>query len=388
MLWPHRSVRGSDFAMLIATDTRTHFSVCTTKRWLSSIGRWHGGKPITQKYIYGILTNPVFIGKITLTRGEETEVYDGRHVPIVDRKAWDHAHRFIEKRDRASCHRWLHPHLLKGKLRTDDGHAMSPTSTHRPLTKKGDTKQKRLVRYYISQKAIKHGFKSCPIKSINAEHLDDLVRGVVLYHLNHETLGDQTAETRDHWIRTAIDSVALATDRLTVRLDTDQLVVLNDQEFKEESDEVSTRPTCLYKPAVKECGQWIDLVIKIQIKKLDGRRMLLSPDGHDLVIPARPEPKQHIVDAISLAYRWHDELVKNGQHISDYSAKNSIARTRILKLLPLVNLCPDVLRHALVGTLASSITLDDLLEAAKTLDWQHQSEMLGLNHAATLAATA
>jgi len=32
--------------------------------------------------------------------------------------------------------------------------------------------------------------------------------------------------------------------------------------------------------------------------------------------------------------------------------------------------------------------LDDLLEAAKTLDWQHQSDMLGLNYAATLAATA
>ncbi|MEO0632045.1 MAG: recombinase family protein, partial [Planctomycetota bacterium] len=167
----------------------------TTKHWVSSTGREHGGKPLSQKYVHGILTNPVYIGKITHARDGKTEVYDGRHEPIVDQVVWDHAHQLIGHRDTKSLHRWTHPHLLKGKLRTSDGFAVSPTSTHRPLTKRGSTArgrgQKRLVRYYVSQKALKHGFKSCRIKSINAEHLDDLVRAMVLDQLADERLNEQ-----------------------------------------------------------------------------------------------------------------------------------------------------------------------------------------------------
>lgn len=159
-----------------------------TKRWTSKNGTVRGGKPISQKYIHSILINQLFIGKITHTRGGRTDIYDGLHKPIIDQTTWDAAQKLMTKQDRKSLHRWTHPHLLKGKLRTVDGFAMSPSSTHRPLTKKSETKQKRHVRYYISQKAIKHGFKNCPIKTINAEHLDELVRGLVLGQLDHTDL--------------------------------------------------------------------------------------------------------------------------------------------------------------------------------------------------------
>jgi len=86
-------------------------------------------------------------------------------------------------------HRWVLPYLLKGKLRTHTGHAMSPTSVHRPAKKNGVTEAntskdkpmntKRLVPYYVSQLAIKEGYKNCEIKSLNAQRLDQLVRGLV-----------------------------------------------------------------------------------------------------------------------------------------------------------------------------------------------------------------
>ena len=113
--------------------------------------------------------------------------------------------------------------------------------------------------------------------------------------------------------------------------------------------------------------------------------MLLSPEGEDLVIPSKPEPKQHIVEAIGLAYRWHDELASSGEHIKPFSERRRIARTRMLKLLPLVNLGPEVLRHSLTGTLPPRVTLDDLLEAAKDLDWSRQARSLGLKPAAATA---
>ncbi|MEN1704658.1 MAG: recombinase family protein [Planctomycetota bacterium] len=354
----------------------------TTKRWVSSSGRVHGGKPLTRKYIHQVLTNPTYIGKVTHTRNGETFVYDGRHEPIIDQSIWDRAHQLVNTKDRSTLHRWAHPHLLKGKLRTAEGFAISPTSTHRPLTKRGSTKngigQKRIVRYYVSQKAIKHGFKICPIKSINAEHLDDLVRGVVLDHLGQSPLDAQQPEIRDHWLREVIRRVTLSEARLTIDLDVEEIKKVRSHDFGVESEPAPAHSVCFRQPEIEDRGEIMRLSLDIRIKKVDGRRLLLSPDGEDLVLPSEPEPKRHLVDAIGLAYRWHDDLVRTGQTTRDYAKSIGISRTRIFKLCPLVNLGPEVLRAVLTGSLPQRITLDDLLAAAGSLDWRRQTEHLGI----------
>lgn len=351
----------------------------TTKHWTSKGGRMHGGKPLTAKYIHTILTNRIYIGKITHTRNGKTDVYEGLHQPIIDQKSWDKVHRIMKRQEKSKLHRWTHPHLLKGLLRTHEGFAMSPTSTHRPLSKHRGIKQKRQVHYYISQKAVKHGFKSCQIKTINAEHLDELIRGVVLTFVNNDGLLQQSKSIRDRWIRRVIDEVILAPDSVAVSLGQIELEQLRKYEFKTHAADAPPYPTSLYAPETEETGRVIRLRLCIQIKKLDGRRLLLSPDGHDLIIPSTPEPRQHIVDAIGLAYRWHDDLIQCGMQIRAYAKERGIARSRIMQLLPLIHLGPKVLSHALSGTLPSTITLDDLLIAAKQLDWAKQTDELGLS---------
>ncbi|MGJ8636014.1 MAG: recombinase family protein [Phycisphaerales bacterium] len=353
----------------------------TTKLWTSKSGTVRGGRPLSQKYIHGVLTNQLYIGKITHTRGDHTEIYEGLHEAIIDQATWDTAQDLMTKQDRKNLHRWTHPHLLKGKLRTSDGFAMSPTSTQRPLTKKNETNQKRLVRYYISQKAIKHSFKNCPIKTINAEHLDELVRGLVLGYLAQTDLDQQSTEVRDRWIRKIIHEVALAPDSITVQLDTKKIEQIQRHTFKSPPKEIPSRPVCLRRPEVDDRGEHIELKLQLQIKKLDGRRLLLSPNGHDLIIPSKPEPKQHIVDAIGLAYRWQDQIIQSKLYIEAFAESQGVSRTRVRKLLPLTRLGPDVLRRALTGTLPSSITLDDLLVASKQLDWTRQATELGINEA-------
>lgn len=360
-----------------------------TKQWVSSTDRVHGGKPLTQKYIHGVLTNPSYIGKVTHTRNGETTIYDGRHESIIDRDTWDRAQRLINTTDRNTLHRWSQPHLLKGKLRTGDGYAISPSSTHRPLTKRGATSkgrsQKRLVRYYVSQKAIKHGFKACPIKSVNAEHLDDLVRGVVLGYLDCQPLNAQQSEIRDHWIRKLIQHVVLTENRLSIQIDKKQFEAVRSHDFAPAAEPFQQHPHCLRAPKCEDGDSTIRLTLDIQFKKIDGRRLLLSPDGYDLAIPSRPEPKQHIVEAIGLAYRWHAELTSSGEHIKPFTESRGIARSRMMTVLPLINLGPEILRHALTGTLAPSVTLDDLVEASKHLDWTRQASLLGLGRATSNA---
>ncbi|MAO22305.1 MAG: hypothetical protein CMJ35_14215 [Phycisphaerae bacterium] len=352
-----------------------------TKRWTSKSGRVHGGKPLTTKYVHGILNNQLYIGKITHTRNGKTDVYEGLHQLIIDQETWDAAQQIMKKQEKSKLHRWTHPHLLKGKLRTSDGFAMSPSSTHRPLTKRSETKQKRLVRYYISQKAIKRGFKSCPIKTINAEHLDELIRGLVLSYLNHDEVLQQPQSVRDRWIRRVIESVTLDTDQVIVSLLSEQIDRLRSHKFTAGPAEVSAYPSCLHTPEVEECGNTISLTLRIQIKKLDGRRLLLSPDGSDLIIPSNPVPQQHIVDAIGQAYRWHNELIRSGTTIRAYAEQHQIARSRMIELLPLTQLGPEPLHHALAGKLPSTITLDDLISASKRLDWDLQASELGIRSA-------
>ncbi len=68
--------------------------------------------------------------------------------------------------------------------------------------------------------------------------------------------------------------------------------------------------TCLYQPEIQRRGQQVTLTLKIQIKKLDHKRILVAPDGHDLFMPENSDPKDHIVQAIGQAYHWL-ELIEN-----------------------------------------------------------------------------
>ena len=259
---------------------------------------------------------------------------------------------------------------------------VSPSSTQHPLTKRGETRQKRLVPYYVSQRAITLGFDACPLKSVNAEHLDDLIRAVVLDHLAIDTLIAQASELRDHWLRELIVGVVLEPGSVTIRLREAAIGRVSKHKFNALPQDVPNRPTCRRVPEVTEEAGLRVLTLPVQIKKHDGRRVILDPEGRDLVFPDRPEPTPHIVDAIGLAYRWHDELLKTGESIRQFAARTGIARTKILRLLPLTQLGPEPLKHALRGTLAPSITLEDLLRAADELDWSRQARALGIERRA------
>lgn len=87
------------------------------------------------------------------------------------------------------------------------------------------------------------------------------------------------------------------------------------------------------------------------------------------------------MDAIGLAYRWQDQIIQSKLYIEAFAETQGVSRTRVRKLLPLTRLGPDVLHHALTGTLSSSITLDDLLVASKQLDWTRQATELRINEA-------
>lgn len=260
---------------------------------------------------------------------------------------------------------------------------MSPSAMHRPTSGGGGKGQKRLIRYYVSQKAMRQGYKNCVVKTINANYLDDLVRALVLDYLDRESLSHlryRDPHIRDHWVREMIGRVVLAVDQITIELNAEGIEACKNFDWPDiDKKQKATSSRCLYKPAVKHRRQLVILTLTIQIKRLDGKRMLLSPSGQDLFMPADPQPKDHIVQAIGNAYRWRDLLMESELTIKQLASQEGTSESRVHKYLALINLGPDILTNALAGTLLPSLTLANLINAARYLDWQTQRVCLNLD---------
>ncbi len=428
-----------ELGSLIKLAQRLNAAGHRTRTWTSSRGVSHGGRPLTPHFIYGVLSNPVYIGQITHKRRRATslpgnesagtprrggappsgaasgqDAYPGLHQPIIDRALWERVHDRIAKVQRAARQIWTHTHLLKGILRTMEGFAMSPSSVQRPIDDTSNAHAraarsecparstggtagtpKRLVRYYVSQKAIKQGYASCPIRSVNAEHLDNLVRAVVMEHVRRKhslDLGTLETSERDRHLRDVIHSVTIAPDALTIDLDHEQIAHVKaalavkavaargDHTPAQSSPSQTPRPPCTppcpFTPEVQDQGGTTRLALRIQIQRLDGRRVIVGPDGQDLTPSlrdrTRPEPREHIVHAIGLAYAWREELLRTGDPIDALARRWNTAPGRIHKLLPLTHLGPDLLARALHGRLPADACLEDLLAAAQNPDWSAQ----------------
>ena len=109
-------------------------------------GNATGGGLISRGHLYKILSNPIYLGRLT----HKGQVHDGLHDPIVDQETWDRVQRLLAEhaqRTTASCQN--SDALLAGKLFDDRGNRMSPSHA---------AKGGRRWRYYVSQ-AILQGRK-------------------------------------------------------------------------------------------------------------------------------------------------------------------------------------------------------------------------------------
>lgn len=378
----------------------------TTRRWTSSKKRDHGGHPWTTAIVNRILTNPTYIGKIAHTRGSHlpkgkdrgpTEVWPGLHEPIIDEQTWQRVReRMDDEKARKRMH-WPGTHLVKGKIFTSEGHRLTPGSSA-PRRPGGRVDR---IAYYVSMKAMRHGYASCPIRCINAGRIDDLVRAMVLDRLEVAhglSLDAFESETRDRWVREVVERVTVGVDRIDVVIGVDRIRTCAEAHglrFTPERGDGPrlTRPRrCIYLPEI-EIEQGVDaegapvpiretLWLAISLAGTRGTRAVVSPDGRDLTPRldqhSRPEPMPHIVRALGQAFALHEELMRTGDDVNDVARRNGVQPGRAHHLLHLTRLSPAIIRAALEGTLGTEISLNDLRAAASHLDWDVQARHVRL----------
>jgi len=70
--------------------------------------------------------------------------------------------------------------------------------------------------------------------------------------------------------------------------------------------------------------------------------------------------------------------LRSGEDLSVFASRNGLSDSWLNRLLVLTRLSPEILKHALRGTLPPGVGLDDLMAAAQRLDWSSQAKQLGL----------
>ena len=153
---------GSTVALIQELNAAGH----RTKEWTTRNGKTRPGKPWHKNYVYRLIRNPVYIGKVEY----KGETYAGEHEPIIDMDLWNQVQKAIAvpAKVRSNMNRAATPGLLKGILRCGHcGTAMAVTFTQR---------HGRQYRYYVCHHASSTAYENCQLRSVSAGIVEDLVK--------------------------------------------------------------------------------------------------------------------------------------------------------------------------------------------------------------------
>ena len=183
-----------------------------TKKWVTKHSqRTRGGEPFKKNTVQRMLTNPVYLGKITHYR--QNKIYNGVHKPIITRELWEQVQQVIRRRfhdPNAFCHYKFHKTVLADKLYDDKGKKFRFTSSKN---------HGRKILYYYNGV----GGHYLPVEQLDGFVLD-MLRQIDLETI--EPLADRigiTDKQMRSWIVKATCQTAGKAHYLTILLDEKQI---------------------------------------------------------------------------------------------------------------------------------------------------------------------
>ena len=150
---------------LIATVEQLDLRRWTNKQWTTRKGKEAGGKPFNKNGVYRLLTNVLYIGRVTY----KDEIHAGEQPAIVDEEVFRTAQILLHRNGTTGGRevRNRFGAILKGLIHcVPCGCAMVPTHVKKP---------NKRYRYYVCTNAQKRGWYVCPSKSIPAVEIEKFV---------------------------------------------------------------------------------------------------------------------------------------------------------------------------------------------------------------------
>lgn len=335
-----------------------------------------GGRPFSRGHLYKLLSNPIYIGKIT----HKSETYEGQHEAIIDPDLWKQVQSTLETNAPNRRHgiNTASPHLLTGLLYHGQGERLTPVHTRKPKGKR--------YRYYISSRLAKGEEDDGTALRLPAETIE---RAVV------ETLSEGLTDT----------------PRLLDGLGLSQLDPINIQRLKENANalasilrtgslkskrdiilnllrNVSVTPTCLEIDLRSQ-----PLLNGIDTAPIEGSKsmslsqpMRLKRRGVEtrLILGgvALPEPSEALIRLLAVARDGYDGL-KSGRYASqkDIGLRYGLDKSDVSRVINLAFLSPRIVTAIIGGAQPTDLTVQSLKKMAAKLpsEWGEQETMLGIS---------
>lgn len=341
-----------------------------TPQRMHSTGSGYGGRPFSRGNLQRILTNPIYIGKIT----HFDQVYAGQHPPIIDEKVWDAVQ--IKLTDNRQAHE-LRPKapsdsLLTGILFDSKGQRLSPSHSQ---------KQSKRFRYYLSPKlvdvgkvAAQHGIR------MPAQELESLVINQLCDWLtNTDALMDALNPSPEQMQNLMADAHKLARDLEEHKTGQYQLLrqLLARIEVGHDHVTMFVKASALTIVAAEDTDRLIVLKNHIKLKRCGYAMRLIITDENK----QQTHKDQNLIHHISQAYQWLT-LITSGkvQSIKEIAEAEQLDQSHVTRMINKAFLAPDIIRAILNGMQPPHLTLKYLKQyRALPNDWDAQKSLLGFS---------
>ena len=329
---------------------------------------------ITHARLNYILKNPIYMGKIPY----KDKLYDGLHEPIISEALFNE----IQKIKEINWHnRLFTPRFESGPLL--QGLLYSGLSNTAMVSTKSNKKNK-IYEYYTSLKAIKEGYKNCPLGNIPAAEIEKTILHKLQPFLQSSML---------------ISNILNELKRNNINLSLNRVIqALNENlnDFFEKLDKPSKKR--LLNLLIKEVHvftdhmtiTYTDLAIKYlpssakEKLDIDTHNSLTFPinlyrshRGHKKISEDDKAKDNLILPFIIKAFQWQEELNKRNKCIEELAKALGLSRSYVGKVIKLTCLSPEIIQKIYKGVIPDTLRPNNLLENDIPLLWSEQKIKYG-----------
>ena len=359
-----------------------------TKLRTTQKGRMCGGRPLSRGYIYQLLGNPIYIGRIA----HKDKVYEGLHEAIIDAETWEAVKARIAGNalDRRSGTRAAEPSLLAWLLHDERGNRLSPSHA---------VKNGVRYRYYVSQALLQHRDDDTgSIRRIPAREIEDLVAARIAALLKDagqviDELGGPLAPRDQERLITAARiqgeqwSRMNAADKRAFILRVVAGITASEEEIQIVlhrsalrlallGDESSTDTVSAPRPHTVTLKGSDELTLRVpaRLKLCSGEMRLVIPQGQGQEL--RPRPNATLIKALTRAHRWKERLFTGAApSTSAIANEEAVTERYVSRIMRLAFLTPDIVEAILDGYQPADLELERLLKGIP-VSWNAQRRAL------------
>lgn len=328
-----------------------------TKKWIAKHSkRAHGGEPFQKSSIQRILTNPVYIGKIT--HYAQNKIYNGVHKAIISQELWEQVQEIVRRRikdPQAFSHYRLQKTFLAGKLFDDKGKNFRMTSSK---------KQGRKFLYY---------YNGVGGHYLPAEQLDSFVIQM-LKNADFDTIeplanrDNISVEQMKAWVNKVICQTVEKVHYITVFLDEGQI-----KKDLGNCPKITVQTTDKLLP-LERIDEKIYIRDKFIVDNISSVK--LQNLGSKNILTVR-QINESLVRGLARGWQFK-KMLESGLNMKEMEKANNMGKRTIMRYLNLCYLSPRIVADILEYQNPRNLTLRELMNLAEgNVDFAKQEKMWG-----------